>query len=64
VAGLAVERELIRGLAVRLSAEVLGANYGIVNHVDWLDGVATYTTYTSGNLGLTLSPALQLQFYF
>jgi hypothetical protein len=64
LAGLVVEKELLRGLALRLSTDVLGANYGIVNHVDWLDGVATYTTYTSGSLGLTLSPALQAMFYF
>jgi hypothetical protein len=64
VAGLVVEKELLRGLALRLSTDVVGAGIGNVDHVDWADGVATHTPYTSGYIGMTLSPAILLQFYF
>ena len=64
VGGLAVEKELLRGLAARITTDLLGASYGSVDQVQWLDGVATPTTFTSGNVGLALSPALLVQFYF
>jgi hypothetical protein len=65
VGGLAVERELIPNLAVRLTADLVQANTTKTN-VASSDGLGNVTTtkFVGNTVGLILSPSLDLQFYF
>jgi hypothetical protein len=64
VGGLAVERRLIEGLAVRLSATILNASTSRAEVVSRNNGERKTTTISSQSIDLGLSPALELFFYF
>lgn len=66
VAGIAVERELIDALALRLSADIVGVSLTKQSEekVDSSTGEQTTTERSSQSAGLTLRPGIQIQFYF
>jgi hypothetical protein len=66
VGGIAVERELIDSLALRLSADVVGASLSKSERVsiDSTTREPKTTEYNNTNVGLSVRPALQIQFYF
>ncbi|MBI5543521.1 MAG: hypothetical protein HY901_06500 [Deltaproteobacteria bacterium] len=64
VAGLAVERELIEGLALRLSAGILGASYGLSSFNDWTSAEAADYRVHEFDLGLRFIPSLALRYAF
>lgn len=65
LAGLAVERELVDGLGLRLSLDSAAAS---LSHEEWLtiDNAGDERTFSlsSQRLGLSMRPSLQLHFYF
>jgi hypothetical protein len=65
LAGLAVERELIDGLALRLSVDTLSASISNDESV-FVDsiGFEKRTDFGTRRAGLSLRPGLQLYFYF
>jgi hypothetical protein len=65
LAGFSVERELIDALALRLTMDVANASFSKVDTLTYAsDGTRTGGSQSSRNLGLSLSPAVLLQFYF
>ena len=64
VGGLAVERRLIEGLAVRLSAGIISASTSRAEVVRRDNGERKTTVISSQTIDLSLSPALELFFYF
>jgi hypothetical protein len=64
VGGLAVERELIQNLALRLSADLITGSLSSVDSASSSDGVTSHTKTSSRSLGIGISPALLIQFYF
>jgi hypothetical protein len=63
--GMAVERELIEALALRLSLDVGSASVAFQDS-PWVDevGVKQPRTLVTGRLGLAIEPGLHLHFYF
>ena len=64
VTGITLERELIAGLALRLSSSILGISYGSIASTI-LTGDASVATANHGvDAGLRFSPAIELRYAF
>ena len=64
VTGLTLERELIAGLAVRLSSGVLGVSYGSSTSTTSSATTSVDSTNHGVDAGLRFSPALELRYAF
>ncbi len=64
VAGLTLERELITGLAVRLSSSILGFNYGGSNLTILVSDTPTESAGDLFDVGLRFNPAIELRYAF
>lgn len=62
--GIAVERELIPALAVRLSAEVFAARWTKVHRIQIIDDTPKGSDTQSRLFSLRFVPAIELRFYF
>jgi hypothetical protein len=62
VGGLALERELVQGLALRLSSSVAQANWG--KTMDWASGSDLRSTSEFGSVSLAFAPMLELRYAF
>ena len=64
VTGLTLERELIAGLALRLSSSILGFSYGSsVSNVTIADAPTEVANH-GVDVGLRFSPAIELRYAF
>jgi hypothetical protein len=64
VAGFALERQLIDGLALRLSSSVLELSYGVGATTISTGDASTSQDSHGLDLGLRLSPSLELRYAF
>lgn len=64
VAGLALERELVSGLALRLSSSVVGLSYSISSSTSIIREVSTDNANHGFDGGLRFSPTLELRYAF
>ncbi len=62
VGGLALERELVQGLALRLSSSVAQAHWG--KTFEWTSGSDFRHTSESGSVSLAFAPMLELRYAF
>lgn len=63
-AGLALERELIAGLALRLSSGILGFSFSGANNSVTIQDNTTSNATRGGDVGLRFSPAIELRYAF
>lgn len=64
VVGLVLERELVDGLALRLSSSVVGLHYGLASATTSTPDGSTNEDRRGLDFGLSLNPSLQLRFAF
>jgi hypothetical protein len=64
VAGLALERELISGLALRLSSSIVGLSYSVSGTTSIIRDVSTDNANHGFDGGLRFSPTLELRYAF
>jgi hypothetical protein len=64
VGGLTLERELVAGLALRLSSSLLGFSYGSHNSVASTPDASTNSKGHGFDLGLRFSPTIELRYSF
>ncbi|MDP1825822.1 MAG: hypothetical protein Q8L48_21345 [Archangium sp.] len=62
--GLTLERELVSGLALRLSSSILGLNYGLTRNRLTLGDTSTDRQGHGVELGLRFSPSIELRYAF
>ena len=62
LAGLALERELISGLALRLSSSILGFSYNGTSSSTTIQDNTTENESRGGDVGLRFSPAIELRY--
>lgn len=62
VAGLVLERELVDGLALRLSSSIVGLSYGLGSATTSTPDGSTVEDRRGLDVGLSFSPTLQLRF--
>jgi hypothetical protein len=63
--GIAVERELVSALSLRLTADLVAASYSRTHDVSVdSSGVATRNDYHAFSAGLALAPGLEVHLYF
>jgi hypothetical protein len=63
-AGIAVERELVKALAVRLSTEVFSARWTKLHRIQIVDESPKGTDTSNRLFSLRFAPAIDLRFYF
>ena len=64
VAGLALERELLSGLALRLSSSIVGVSFSLSDSTSIVREVATDSANHGFDGGLRFSPTLELRYAF
>lgn len=64
VAGLTLERELITGLALRLSSSILGFSYGGSRYTLLIADTSTESAGDQIDVGLRFNPAIELRYAF
>ena len=64
VAGLTLERELITGLALRLSSSILGFSYGVSKYTLLVSDTSTESAGDQVDVGLRFNPAIELRYAF
>lgn len=64
VAGLALERELVSGLALRLSSSIVGVSYSVSGNTSIVREVSTDSANHGFDGGLRFSPTLELRYAF
>jgi hypothetical protein len=62
LAGLALERELISGLALRLSSSILGFSYNGVSNSSIVQDNTSENESRGGDVGLRFNPAIELRY--
>lgn len=62
IAGLALERELISGLALRLSSSILGFSFNGTESNTLVQDISTENKTRGGEVGLRFSPAIELRY--
>jgi hypothetical protein len=64
VAGVTVERELVKSLALRIGVQALSLTWIRTGTTDMIDGVAKETVLKTTSYGLSLEPSIELRLYF
>lgn len=64
VSGLALERELVSGLALRLSSSIIGLSYGLSSNTTTTPDAKTESKGHGVDVGLRFSPTIELRYAF